>query len=193
MSLQLSFLQPSTWVTTINNLKMHEHNLDVAELVPCSADSSSWFYLCVPGPMNLLFLACHLSLLPVSCISEIRQNNSRNARAGQLLGTKAAAVRCIMEQYDPQAVTAIINYTLENGHENTPWSDDSLSSKKCLPGFQCLALPVMNYEWLWNITPRHPSLSVKLSCQVQVECRACLASSWQSQQGEQSPHGSLAS
>ncbi|CAK9032260.1 unnamed protein product [Durusdinium trenchii] len=66
----------------------------------------------------------------------VQQNNSRSTRAGQLLGQKAQSVRNVMEFYDPKALESIIAFTVEVGTEQTPWSDESLSSKKCLPGFQ---------------------------------------------------------
>ena len=70
--------------------------------------------------------------------SEVRDNNRMNSKNGQLLGMKAQSVKNIMEHFDQDARQAIIDYTVNVGHENTPWTDDNLSSKKCLPGFQLL-------------------------------------------------------
>lgn len=55
---------------------------------------------------------------------------------------KAQAVRNIMEHFDREARKLLIDYTVNVGHENTPWTDDNLSSKKCLPGFQFLGVIV---------------------------------------------------
>lgn len=74
----------------------------------------------------------------------MQQNNSRSTRAGQLLGQKAQSVRNVMEFYDPKALESIIAFTVEVGTEQTPWSDESLSSKKCLPGFQPLRCTYTN-------------------------------------------------
>ena len=44
-----------------------------------------------------------------------------------------------MDFYDPAALDAIVAFTVEVGIDQTPWSDECLSSKKCLPGFQLLS------------------------------------------------------
>ena len=69
-------------------------------------------------------------------ILQVAENNKRNSKSGQLLAQKAQAVKNIMQDYDPEARDLLIQYTIEIGHEQTPWTDDNLSSKKCLPGYQ---------------------------------------------------------
>ncbi|CAK9014882.1 Uncharacterized protein SCF082_LOCUS12523, partial [Durusdinium trenchii] len=60
----------------------------------------------------------------------VRDNNRQASKTGQLLGMKAQAVRNIMEHFDREARKLLIDYTVNVGHENTPWTDDNLSSKK---------------------------------------------------------------
>lgn len=67
---------------------------------------------------------------------QVSEHNKRNAKGGQLLGQKAQAVRNILEHYDAEARDLLISFSIELGHEQTPWTDDCLSSKKCLPGYQ---------------------------------------------------------
>ncbi|CAK9055719.1 unnamed protein product [Durusdinium trenchii] len=83
--------------------------------------------------MSLLSIARDLKL---DNWAEVRDNNRQASKTGQLLGMKAQAVRNIMEHFDREARKLLIDYTVNVGHENTPWTDDNLSSKKCLPGFQ---------------------------------------------------------
>ena len=94
--------------------------------------------------------------------AQIRQNNSQNSKAGQLLGSKATSVRNIMEHYDAEAVRAIIQYTLEVGHEQSPWSDDSLSSKKCVPGYQQLASDLESLQHVSQLQASSPAIMFRI-------------------------------
>jgi hypothetical protein len=64
---------------------------------------------------------------------------------------KAQAVKNIMESFDRDARNAIIEYTIRVGHEGTPWTDDNLSSKKTLPGFQLLGVRSKTIQTLVKI------------------------------------------
>ena len=77
----------------------------------------------------------HEQIIP-HLLAQVRDHNKQNSKTGQLLGAKAQAGRNIMEHFDKDAREAIINYCVQCGCENTPWTDDTLSSKKCLPGYQ---------------------------------------------------------
>ena len=52
------------------------------------------------------------------------------------MGSKAQAVKNILNNVPAKCLKLIVDYTVEVGYENTPWSDDCLGSKKWLTGFQ---------------------------------------------------------
>ena len=65
----------------------------------------------------------------------MKDHNSNSTKSGQLIGSKAQAVKNILNQVPPPVKKLIVDYSVEVGFEQTPWSDDSLGSKKWLPGF----------------------------------------------------------
>ena len=66
----------------------------------------------------------------------MRDHNSGCSRAGQLLGSKAQAVKNVLNNVPRRVLEMITNYSVEVGFEATPWSDDCLGSKKWLTGYQ---------------------------------------------------------
>ena len=54
----------------------------------------------------------------------------------QLAGPKANAVKQILLNVGWGTQQALIDYTLRVGWDQAPWSDDTLGSKKWLPGYQ---------------------------------------------------------
>ena len=58
--------------------------------------------------------------------------------------TVAMAGKNVMEHSDKEARDLLISYTIETGLDATPWTDDDLSSKKCLPGHQFFTC-----SWIW--------------------------------------------
>lgn len=71
-------------------------------------------------------------------VTKVKDHNSSVSKAGQLIGSKAQAVKNILNAVPTAVRKLIVDYTVEVGYEATPWSDDCLGSKKWLPGF---ALP----------------------------------------------------
>ena len=76
-------------------------------------------------------------------IVQVRDHNAGSSKAGQLVGSKAQAVKNILNNVPSQVLKLIVEYTVEVGYENTPWSDDCLGSKKWLTGYQCLNIIYM--------------------------------------------------
>ena len=68
-------------------------------------------------------------------VIQVKDHNANSSKAGQLVGSKAQAVKNILNSLPVPVKTCIIKYTQEVGFEATPWSDDCLGSKKWLPGF----------------------------------------------------------
>ena len=67
--------------------------------------------------------------------SIIRTWNTRHALAGhKLTGGKATAVRNVIENYDERIICIVMGVVSKFGWENSPFSDDSLSSRKIFPG-----------------------------------------------------------
>lgn len=142
-----------TWVTTINKLMVHEPNLDVAALV------GPWVHQLVEYShlSQGICSDCPSPGWPCWVRPEVNDHNSRNSKSGQLLSQKAQSVRNIMQHFDKEAREALIAYTIEIGHENTGWTDDNLSSKKILPGFQLFGRihrnQAVNFGYRWAIHP----------------------------------------
>lgn len=83
----------------------------------------------------------HGSPLSFCCfVIQVKDHNANSSKAGQLVGSKAQAVKNILNVLPAPVKTCIIKYTQEVGFEATPWSDDCLGSKKWLPGFAPLVL-----------------------------------------------------
>lgn len=73
-------------------------------------------------------------------VIQVKDHNANSSKAGQLVGSKAQAVKNILNILPTPVKNSIIKYTQEVGFEATPWSDDCLGSKKWLPGFGPLVL-----------------------------------------------------
>lgn len=73
-------------------------------------------------------------------VIQVKDHNANSSKAGQLVGSKAQAVKNILNILPTAVKNSIIKYTQEVGFEATPWSDDCLGSKKWLPGFGPLVL-----------------------------------------------------
>lgn len=71
---------------------------------------------------------------------EVKDHNQSSSKAGQLVGSKAQAVKNILHSLPQPVKKLLVDYTVEVGYEATPWQDDCLGSKKWLPGYAFLYL-----------------------------------------------------
>lgn len=109
--------------------------------------------------------------------SQVKDHNANSSKNGQLVGSKAQAVKNILHSLPSKVRQLIVDYTTEVGYESSPWQDDCLGSKKWLPGFAFLIstkpflfLVVFNSNQVvcpvWNQT----GVSVLLSMNIQNLC-----------------------
>lgn len=101
-----------------------------------------------PGAMELQDRAFRLIVLRLLNLppffAKVKDHNTIQSKAGRLDGSKAQAVKNILNSVPPNVKKLLVDYSLEVGFEMTPWSDDSLGSKKWLPGYAllgCLQYP----------------------------------------------------
>ena len=64
----------------------------------------------------------------------IRQWNKDASRSSQITGTKAQAVKNVLELASPSTINLLLQTTSAYGWENSPWTEEALSSKKLFPG-----------------------------------------------------------
>ena len=93
--------------------------------------------------------------------AQVKDHNSIQSKAGKLEGSKAQAAKNILNSVPASVKKLIVDYSVEVGFEMTPWSDDSLGSKKWLPGYALLGCSHYPISFPWNDTrfffhPRMP-------------------------------------
>lgn len=76
----------------------------------------------------------------------MKDHNSNSSKAGQLVGSKAQAVKNILHHLPHKVKQQIVDYTVEVGFEASPWQDDCLGSKKWLPGFTFLTFTNQHFQ-----------------------------------------------
>lgn len=69
------------------------------------------------------------------CAAIIKRFNMENPKQAQLTGQKASAVKALLESYPAEALQLVEDHVMQMGWPGCCFSDDALSSKKLLPGF----------------------------------------------------------
>jgi len=87
-----------------------------------------------PNIMTWVVVLTNLKKHGEDAASVVRQHNAQNARLGQLVGAKAQAVKNILDSLPSEALAVVVSHVQRLGWDDCVFSDDSLSSKKYLPG-----------------------------------------------------------
>ena len=66
----------------------------------------------------------------------VRQYNASSSKFGQLTGAKAASVKNLLESLPREALELVNISVREFGWKSSPFTDDSFSGRKFLPGSQ---------------------------------------------------------
>lgn len=129
-----------TWISSITQLQQQDASFDVAGFAAWpQRNGAEGFQINFLGEFRGVKLKHSESYLFFGkfCL-QVRDHNAGSSKAGQLVGSKAQAVKNILNCVPRQVLKLIVDYTVEVEWEGTPWSDDCMGSKKWLTGFQCL-------------------------------------------------------
>lgn len=124
-------------------LQLCDSSLDVAQFVQNLASS----HLLTKCDCQIAVVQVNFDW-PNGSAGQAKDHNANSSKAGQLVGSKAQAVKNILNALPPKVKMLICNYTTEVGYESTPWQDDCLGSKKWLPGFAFLVFHF--FTWGFN-------------------------------------------